>query len=209
MHPAGFRKTSDCGMTPPVDFKSMLDLESREAFAASRMNHLPDPNRGGPKLTLAQDRLHIGPLILFRPTCHDRKVFFFDLSPFENHAKPPRRKRMLGHQDQAACITVQAVHNRRLPTIFHFESQQALNTAKQCRLGLTVGRMHNQGRWLVDHKPVGRLIDHRKIHHHLQAHSTKSHQPTPPRNLLLPHGTTQLQKKCQKPALADFWHLKF
>jgi hypothetical protein len=62
--------------------------------------------------------------------------------------------------------------------------------------------MHNQGRWLIHHKPIGRLVDHRKIHHNLQAHPTKSHQPTPRRNLLLSHGSMHLrQKNARNPRL--------
>lgn len=202
MHPAGFGITTNHGMTPPADFQSMLDLESREAFAACRMHHLPDPNRCRPKLTFAQDGLRIGPLIHIRPSRHDRKVFFLNLTPFKNHAKLARCKRVLGHQDEPARVTVQAVHNRRLRAILHFKGQQPLDPAEQGWLGLAIGRMHNQGRWLIHHKPVGRLVDHRKIHHNLQAHPTKSHQPAPPRNLLLPHASMLLrQKNARNPHL--------
>jgi hypothetical protein len=45
--------------------------------------------------------------------------------------------------------------------------------------------VHNQGRRLVNHKPVSRLVDHRKIHHNLQTHPTKSHHARETRNPLL------------------------
>ena len=185
MHPAGFGKTANHGMTPLADFKSMPDLESREAFAASRMRHLLNPYRRRSKLTLAQDGLRIGPLIHIRPPRHDRKVFFLNLTPFENHSKLARRKRVLCHQDKPARVTVQAVHNRRLRAILHFERQQALDTTQQGWLGLAICRVHNQGRRLVHHKPVSRLVDHRKIHHNLQTHPTKSHHARETRNPLL------------------------
>ena len=185
MHPPGFGKTTNHGMTPPADFKSMLDLESREAFAARRMHHLPDPNRHRPKLAFSQNGLRIGPLIHIRPSHHDRKVFFLNLTSFENDSKLARRKGVLGHQDKPARVTIQAVHNRRLCAILHFERQQPLDTTQQGWLGLAIGRMHNQGRWLIHHKPVDRLVDHRKIHHNLQAHPTKSHHPQATSNPLL------------------------
>lgn len=202
MHATGLRKTSDQRVTPPANLKSLFHLESREAFAARRMDHLPDPNRRRSELTFTQNGLRICPLIHIRPSRHDRKVFFLNLAPFENNAKLARCESVLGHQDKPARVTVQAVHDRWLRTILHFEHQQALDTAEQGWLGLAIGRMHNQGRWLIHHKPVGRLVDHRKIHDNLQAHPTKSHQPTPRRNLLLPHGSMHLrQKNARNPRL--------
>ena len=185
MHPAGLGKTTNHGMTTPTDFKSMLNLELREAFAARRMYHLPDPNRRRPEFTLTHNWLRIGPLIQIRPPHHDRNVFLLNLAPFKNDTKLSRCESVLGHQDKPARVTIQSVHDRRLCAILHFKRQEPLNPTKQGRLGLAIGRVHDQGRRLIYHKPIDRLVDHRKINHDLQAHPTKSHQPTPPRNLLL------------------------
>ena len=97
MHTTGLRKTSDQRVTPPANLKSLFHLESREAFAARRMDHLLNPYRRRPKLTFAQNLLRIGPLIHTRPSRHDRKVFFLNLAPLENDAKLPRCESVLGH----------------------------------------------------------------------------------------------------------------
>ncbi len=198
MHSAGFWITTNHGMTPPADFKSLLDLESRQAFTPRRICHLPNPNRGRPQFTFAHDRLRIGPLIRIRPSRHDREVFFFNLTPFKNDSKLPRSESVLSHQDKSARVAVQAVHDRRPGSVLHFKSQKPLNSTEQGRLGLAIRRVHNQRSRLVDHKPVGRFVDHRKIRHNLQAHPAKSHQPIEPRNLFL-FDATFSQKNTRDP----------
>ena len=177
MHPSGLGKTTNQSISPPIDLEAMLDLESSQTCATCRMNHLPYPDRRRTQFTLAQDWLIANPFVRIGPTVYDRKVFLLHLAPFENDTKFTRGKRVLGHQDKPARIPIQTVDDCRLRTIFDLEGQQTLDPTKQGRLGLAVGRMHNQWRRLVDHKPVGRLVDHRKIHDNLQAHPPNSQHP--------------------------------
>lgn len=75
-------------------------------------------------LTLTRERRVDSGRIPIRPTEDDREIFFLDLAALHRTTKSARGWKVLGDQHQAARLTVEAIHDRDLPAVYHLKGKE-------------------------------------------------------------------------------------
>ena len=178
VHPAGFWKAADRRELRSAALKAPLDPKTGSAAATQGIDDLTDPDFGKSNFAGPKYWLRAFPRILPRPPADHGQIFLNGQPLFKNSAELAGRFRMLRDEHHPAGFAVQAGYNSETSTVLDFIGQQTLESAEQCRLGLTVRRVDNQRCGLVDNDPIVRFVHYLEVGVHLQIHDGKKKPET-------------------------------
>ena len=123
------------------------------------MNHLFKPDRGVLILALSIQAGINDCAFPLGPTPDNGQIFLLYLSPLHYQPEPARDIGFLRHQDQAAGLPIEPVHNGYLPAGGNFEREESAQFLPQSSRAIRFRGMNQEKGGFIDHSIIVGFIN--------------------------------------------------